>query len=247
MTAFDSLADDFYSNLTLTTELPLSGNRESILHYAEQLQKRYPELLHFFSRAKNDYVIEGDKEGGRYRWSSVEPRRISSGCVNPTSLDDAINQHRDALEIAPYALTISPLDCESIDLLMGFDFTYRGDHNRLVAEALGFPPAFEKIALSPQARFVNHEPNITLAIDDECRVQCRIGVETRTSPYQIRTGEFSEEQLSVYVTTRRFGSLDTQLGFAGTLDYLAKISQEVVENYVIESVLEPLAKSIAIN
>ena len=247
MTAFESLADDFYSNLTLTTEMPLAGNRESILHYVEQLQKRYPELLHFFARAKNDYIIEGDKDAGSYRWSSVEPRRVASGYVNPPSAADAVDQHREALEIAPYALSISPLDCESIDLLLGFDFTYRGDQNRLVAEALGLPPAFEKIALSQSARVVNHEPSITLAIDEDCRIQCRIGVETRTTPYQLRTGDFGEDQLSVYVTTRHFGSLDPKLGFAGTLDRLARISRDVVRDCVIESVLEPLAKSIAIN
>ena len=246
MLAFDSLADDFYSNLTLATEMPLAGNRESILHYVEQLQKRFPDLEHFYARAKNDYIIEGNKDSGRYRWSSVEPRRVASGYVNPPTVEEAIEQHRDALDIAPYALSISPLDCESLDLLFGFDFTYRGDHNRLVTEALGLPPAFENLALSSHARFVNHEPSITLAIDEDCRVQCRIGVETRTTPDQLRTGEFSEEQLSVYVNTRRFGSISPKLGYAGTIDYLAKVSREILESYVVGSILEPLAKSISI-
>ena len=40
------------------------------------------------------------------------------------------------LDLAPYMLSLSPIDCEAIDLLFGFDFTYRGNHNLLVAEAL---------------------------------------------------------------------------------------------------------------
>ena len=44
-------------------------------------------------------------------------------------------------------------------------------------------------------------------------MQCRLSIETRTNAYQVRTGEFPEEQLSVYVTARRYGSLppDTTL------------------------------------
>ena len=34
-------------------------------------------------------------------------------------------------------LSVSPLDCEALDYMMGFDFSYRGNHDELVAEALG--------------------------------------------------------------------------------------------------------------
>ncbi len=247
MIDYGSIADDFYCNLSLTTEMPLGGSREAILHYVEQLQKRFPELANFYGRAKNDYVIEGDKEAGCYRWSSIEPRRLSSGFVNPDKIDDALEQHREVMEIAPYALSISPLDCESIDLLFGFDFTYRGDHNRLVAEALGLPPAFEQLAHSTPAKYVNHEPSITIAFDDDCRLQCRVGVETRTTPSHLRSGDFPEEQLSVYVTTRRFGSIDVKSGFAGTIEQLSNLADEVIGTHVVDNILEPLAKTIAIN
>ena len=60
-------------------------------------------------------------------------------------MDDAIEQHRLVLELAPYMLSLSPIDCEAIDLLFGFDFTYRGNHNQLVAEVLGVSPSLEKL------------------------------------------------------------------------------------------------------
>ena len=59
-----------------------------------------------------------------------------SGYVNPDSFDSALSQHRHALELAPYGLSLSRLDCEALDLMMGFDFTYRGNQNQLIAEAL---------------------------------------------------------------------------------------------------------------
>ncbi|MGI9456031.1 MAG: hypothetical protein ACR2NU_05680, partial [Aeoliella sp.] len=83
MFSYPSLSDDFYLNLTLATEMDLAGSRDTVLHYAEQLQKKYPDMRNFYARDKGDFVLEGDKDDGRYRWCSVEPRRISSGSVNP--------------------------------------------------------------------------------------------------------------------------------------------------------------------
>ncbi|WP_425399610.1 hypothetical protein [Aeoliella sp.] len=245
MFSYPSLADDHYSTLTLSTEMELAGTRDSVLYYVEQMQKKYPDMRNFYARNKRDYVLEGDKDSGQYRWSAVEPRRVSSGSVNFESYADAIDQHHSALELAPHALSVSPLDCEALDLLAGFDFTYRGNHNELVNEALGICPAFDRLAAMPGTSFINNEPNITLALDDDCRVQCRVSIETRTSPYHVRTGEFQEDQLSVYVTARRYGSLDPGKTYGDALDELDRICREIVEDYVAPSVLEPLARTIA--
>jgi hypothetical protein len=77
-------------------------------------------------------------------------------------------------------------------------------------------------------------------------VQCRVSVEPRTNAYQVRTGEFPEEQLSVYVTARQYGSLTSEESFLGTLDKLARICQETLENHVISNVLQPLARTISL-
>jgi hypothetical protein len=247
MNPYASLADDFYINMNLSTEMELSGNRETVLHYFEQMQKQYPEMRNFYSREKNDFILEEDKDRGSYRWCSIEPRRICSGQVNPSSIDDAVGQHRRVLELAPYALSVSPLDCEALDLLMGFDFTYRGNHNQLIAEALGVCPALERLASIPGSTIVGNEPSFTFALDDDCRIQCRFNIESRTNAYQIRTGEFQEEQLSVYVTARQYGSLPANQSYASTLDRLWDVCRDVVDNYIIDTVLQPLARTIALD
>ncbi len=246
MTSYSSLADDYYVNMSLNTEMELSGSRETILHYFEQMQKRFPEMQNFYARDKGDFVLEGNKDGGRYRWCSIEPRRICSGHVNPDSVDDALGQHRLALELAPYGLSLSSLDCEALDLLIGFDFTYRGNQNQLIVETLGICPAYEKLAAMPGTTFIGNEPSFTFALDEQCRIQCRINIETRTNAYQIRTGEYQDEQVSVYVTVRQYGSLDSGATYVTVVDRLAGICRDVVENYVAESVLEPLARAIAL-
>jgi hypothetical protein len=246
MTTYHALADDYYVNMILSTEMELSGSRETILHYFEQTQKKFPDMRNFYARDKGDFVLEGDKELGSYRWCSVEQRRICSGYVNPDTLDSALDQHRHALELAPYGLSLSRLDCEALDLLMGFDFTYRGNQNELIAQALGVCPAYERLTSMPGTTFISNEPAITFALDDQCRTQCRVNVETRTNAYQIRTGEFQDEQVSVYVTARQYGSLRPDTTYVEVIDRLSRICREVVDGYVVDGILEPLARAIAL-
>ncbi|MCE9553565.1 MAG: hypothetical protein K8T91_09370 [Planctomycetes bacterium] len=246
MNPYGSLCDDFYVNMTLSTEMDLPNNREALLHFYERVQKSYPTMRNFYCREKGDFVLEEDKGRGQYRWSSIELRRICSGQVNPDRLEDALGQHRLILDLAPYMLSVSPLDCEALDLLFGFDFTYRGNHNQLVAEALGVSPAMEKLAEAAGGTVIAFEPSLTVAIDDDCRLQCRLSVETRTNAYQVRTGEYTEEQLSVYLTARQYGSLAPDASYVATLETLAKVCRDMVEGYVIDGVLRPLARTIAL-
>lgn len=246
MHRYASLCDDFYVNMNLSTEMELPHNRETVLHYFEQIQKKFPSMRNFYCREKGDFVLEEDKDRGHYRWATIENRRVCSGQVNPEEVEDSLEQHRTVLELAPYMLTVSPLDCEALDLLYGFDFTYRGNHNQLVAEALGVSPALEHVPEMHGITVVNYEPSLTFALDDDCRTQCRISVETRTTPYHIRTREYPEEQLSVYVTARQYGSLGVNMSFVETLDHLSKVCYDMIERHVIEHVLQPLARAIAL-
>jgi hypothetical protein len=245
MNRYSSLCDDFYVNLNLGTEMDLPNNRETVLHYFERIQKKYPTMRNFYCREKGDFVLEEDKDNGQYRWATIETRRICSGQVNPENIDDALDQHKLVLEVAPYMLSVSPLDCEALDLLFGFDFTYRGNHNELVTEALGLSPAMEKFAEARGAGVIHYEPSLTLALDNDCRLQCRLNIETRTNAYQVRRGDYPEEQLSVYLTARQYGSLGPDTTFVAALGQLSQICYEMVDNYVIDGVLRPLARAIA--
>ena len=129
---------------------------------------------------------------------------------------------------------------------IGFDFAFRGNHNSLLAEALGVGPSLDRVAELPGSRVINYEPSLTIALDEDCRVQVRVSTETRTNAFQVRTGEFAEEQLSVYVTARQYGSLDPQTTYVAAMDRLAQLAQEVVDTCVVEQILRPLARTIAL-
>lgn len=246
MTHYRNYCDEFYVNMNLSTEMELPTNRDTLLHFFEQLQKRYPTMRNFYSRERDEYILEEDKDSGSYRWSTVDPKRICSGYVNPPTMEDATSQHQLVLESVPYTLSVSPLDCESLNFMFGFDFTYRGNHHKLLADALGIPPAFEKLMDSPDRRLVSYEPMLQFALDEDCRTQCRLSIETRTNAYQIRTGEFPEEQLSVYLTMRHYGSMSGKDALTSTLQKLQTLGTEILESHVVENVLVPLRQTIAI-
>lgn len=246
MSRYSTFSDDFYINVNLNTEMDLPSSRETLLHYFEQVQKHFPSMRNFYCRDRAEYVLEEDKERGHYRWTTVEPRRICSGHVNPVSVDEAMKLHNVIMETLPYALSVSRLDCESLNVMFGFDFTYRGNHNQLISDALGVTPAFEKFLEIPGASVVAYEPSFQIALDDDCQVQCRLSIETRTTAYHLRTGEFPEEQLSVYLTARHYGSFDLGESLAGITERLANLCREIVDDHVVDHVLRPLQQAIAL-
>ena len=242
---YASLADDYYTNMHLCTELPLPTARETVLDFFGRVQKNYPSMRNFYTRENGDFVLEEDKDQTHHRWLSLEPRRVCSSHVNPENPEQAFAQHTLVLELVPYMLSVSPLDCEALDYLNGFDFSYRGNHDALVAEALGTSPALEGLADIPHAQALNYEPQITLALSEDCRLQARLMIETRTNAYQVRRGDFPEEQISVYFTVRQYGSLLSEASFVDTLQELRLKSEELLELHVVDQVLKPLQHAIS--
>jgi hypothetical protein len=245
MTEYSSAADDFYININLNTEMELPKSRDTLLHFFERMQKSYPEMTNFYTRENGDFVLEEDKEKGHYRWVGLETRRLCSGCVNPSRPEDAYEQHELVLELAPYHLSVATLDCEALDVLFGFDFTYSGNHDEVIAEALGIGKAMEGILDLSGARIINFEPSVTIALDENCRLQCRLSIETRTNAYQIRTGDFHDDQLSVYFTVRQYWGFGPKLTFIESFAKQRKIGEELVESHILPNVVRPLAQAIA--
>jgi hypothetical protein len=245
MNPFPQDADDFYVNLNLNTEMELPTARDTVLHYFEQMKKAFPDLRNFYTRESGDLVLEGDKEEATYRWLALEPKRLCSGLVNPVSLEDAYRQHEMVLELAPHLLTISVLDCEALDVMYGFDFTYDGNHDEVVAEALGLIPGLEALLDRGPARVINYEPTITLALEDSCRLQARLSIETRTNAYQVRTGEFGDDQISLYFTVRQYWGQGTEGTFLDAFRRQRTIGEEMLQTAVIPRIVRPLARAIA--
>lgn len=245
MSIYGSLADDWYINMNLNTEMKLPDSRETLLGFFERVQKSYPEMSNFYTRPNGDLVLEEEKDEPSRRWLHLEDSCISSGRINPVDPDDAFGQHQTVLELVPYMLSVSPLDCEALDYVMGFDFDYRGNHDELVAEALSLGPSFDGMLEIPDSKVLHFSPSMTIALDENCRRWARLLIETRSTPYQVRRGNYSEDQISVYFTVRQYGSLSVGSSFENELAELRETCEELLNRSVIEQVLRPLAQAIS--
>lgn len=244
MTPYSSLCDDFGVYVYLNTKMELPTNREAVLHFFDSLQKTFPQMTDFDCRDSGEFVLEEDRESGSYRWVGMEGRRFSSGFVNPPTVEAADSQHERVLEVAPYHLDFSPLDCEALDVMFAFDFLYTGNHDEVVAEALGLNTTLENLMQIPSSRVLNYEPALMLALDDTCRLQCRLNIETRTNAFQVRTGQFPEAPISVYFTVRQYWGRQGARTFIEAYRHQRKLCQELVDNHIIPAVLKPLSQTI---
>ena len=245
MNPYSSLSDDFGVYVYVNTKMNLPSGRETILHFFDRLRKTMPTMTDFDCRENGEFVLEEDREQGSYRWVTLEQRRLCSGYVNPPALENADTLHELVLESAPYHLDFNPLDCEAVDVLFAFDFLYSGNHDEVVAEALGLNTTLENLLQMPGSRVINYEPSLMLALDESCRLQCRLSIETRTNAYQIRTGQFPEAPISVYFTVRQYWGRSPYKTFVESYQNQRRICQELVDHQIIPAVVRPLAQTIA--
>lgn len=245
MNPYAALANDHGLYCYLNTELPLPTSRETVLHYFESMQKQYPTLRNFTTRESGEFVLEEDKEEGSYRWLALENRRLCSGYVNPPSLEAADAQHEHVIQSAPFHFGINGLDAEALDVVFVFDLIYAGNHDDVVAEALGQQGPLSPFFNIPGAKVMKYEPVILLALDLEADLHCRLAVETRTSPYQVRTGQFQDDPISVFFTIRRYWRGEPADEFIEWYRRQREMLRELTDQIVVPKILQPLARVIA--
>src|ERR1700742_4433734 len=109
---FSAFCEDFYVNMRLGSQLTLPHSRETLLHLFERVQKTYPGMTRFRKTDSGEFNLEEDKSSQSYRWMSLEPKRISSGHVNPATIEDSLKLHEMLLQMAPHHLGISPIEID---------------------------------------------------------------------------------------------------------------------------------------
>jgi hypothetical protein len=244
MNSYGTLCDDFGINMHLVSKVELPTNRETVLHYFESLRKLYPKMTDFEKRDSNEYVLEEERDSGSYRWAAIDSRRLSSGFVNPPTLEDADSQNEKILEMAPFHVGVHTLDTEALEVVYYFDLAYSGNHDEVVGEALGENGPFESMMKLSGARLLNYQPNLTVALDESCHLQARFSVETRTTPYHVRTGNFPEIPITVYCTVRQFWTKQPFKTFAESYHNQRRLLDELATEHVLPKIIQPLQRVI---
>jgi hypothetical protein len=245
MNGYSSAADEFHVNVHLITQMELPNSRDTVLHFFDQMRKGFPELRHFFRRENGDLALESEKERESHRWLAIQARRLCSGHCNPETLDESFRQHELVLDLAPHLLSISSLDCEALEVMYGFDFHFDGNHDEVVAEAVGVGRGLEGLFELPKSQVIKFEPSLTLALDSTGALQCQLAIENHMSAALPRTREFIDDQISVYFTVRQFWGSGPDTTFLESVRRQRQIGEEILEQSVVPRIVKPLAQAIA--
>ncbi|GAB4385609.1 MAG: hypothetical protein Kow0022_12160 [Phycisphaerales bacterium] len=238
--SYKALCSDFYVNQKLSVKLDLPSTRETVLDLFERVRRAYPSMQSF-RRYEDELALESDAASMPHRWLAIRPAHIRSGVVNPETLEDAYGLHRCVLEVAPYFLSISPLDIEFIELLFGFDLHATGNHDAIVASALVSDSALGALLDVEGATPVDFQPLFGLRLGgaDE-GVEAHFEVKTRRG-----SDESRPDPISVYLTMRQFDPGVSLEDLPGVLARLAGEGQRLVESTLVPSFLVPLRSAIA--
>ena len=243
--SYSAFCQDFYVNMRLGSQLTFPHNRETVLHLFERVQKSFPGMTRFRKSENGEFNFEEDRSNPSYRWVSLEAKRLSSGHVNPDSLEESLELHKLMLELAPYHLGVSPIEIDYLDVLFGFDLAFSGNHDEIVAESLFRDSPLACLMEEPGAQPVDFQPTVTVTLSDDCRLQARIDVVTRTNSYQVRTGDYCEDAISVYLILRRYWGDRPKGPMEGILTQMAQKADSLCTALVIPRVLTPICHTIA--
>lgn len=237
-----SILSDFYVNQKLSLKLDLPAAREPILDLFNRLKKEFPGLS-TLRRIENEVALESDDQQQCYSWLSIGSTRLDSGYANPTDLGDAYRLHRKILELAPYFLSISPIDIDHLELIFGFDLEAQANRHAIVFDAL--------MSDSPLAELIGHDeevleshPALAIALEPSSNVQAFIDVKARTTPRERETRIWNREPISVILAVRYTGALHSLNDLPACFAALAGHAERITEERLVPNIVEPIRQAI---
>ncbi len=246
LNSYSSLCDGFYLDMYINTKLDSPIQRDTILTFFERIQKQFPSMGRFYRRKKNEYCLEEDSLTSQYRWITLETDRIGSGFVNPPSFEEAFGQDRLVLELAPYMLSVSHLDINSLDVTFAMDFDYLGSHDEIIAEALLAKSPFCCLLDLPQAKPFDFSPAVVVALSEDACTQARISIESRTSTYEPeKQRRRLDEAINLSFTIRQYPATSGKFDSIKSFEYQCQLAQELMAEKIIPNFVRPLTETIA--
>lgn len=242
---FGSFCDGLFVDMCVNTQLELPDQRDTVLAFFERIQKRFGPLNNFSRRDDGEFVLEEEKQGRRTRWVVLESDRLSAGAADPDDFEEAYQLQREVLQVMPYMLSISPLDIESLDITFTMDFDYQGNHDEVIAEALLGESSLSSFFDIPGSRAVSCSPSIIASLSEDGRLQSRVAIESRTSPFERAEKYKSDEPISIYFTIRRYPLVTGEFDSTASFDDQCRLAEQLMFEKIIPNFAKPLSSAIA--
>lgn len=245
-TSYGSLCDDFYVNMRVNTQLELPEDRDTILHFFDRVQKQYPRMNTFFQREDGEFCLSEDAEAGSYRKVIIGPDHVFSGVFNPGSLEDVDDQNRFILDHITYALGVTHLDVNNIELMYAMDFDYDGNHDEIFAEALFRETPFCNFLDMPEASSLGFSPSFLIGLTNDCRLQAKVSFESSTNAYNVRTGKYKDcGPLSVYLTIRHYPVPNEKFDSLSAYEIQRHYCETIMNDKVIPNIITPIVGALS--
>ena len=236
-----------------------------MLDLFERVRKSYPTMTNFH-RFKEELALETGPADQPTQWMAVRSRSVRTGVLNPENGVAAYGLHQTALELAPFYLSISPLDIDYLEILYGFDLQASGNHDAIVAEALFANSPLASLLEISGATPSDCQPVFGVTLGEPHKTEMYYEIKTRPSAGLGPTspgGDNSEsgdaedaeqrfedpggggEPISVYVTLRRHGPFLSVDELKPALERLVTIGESLIEEKVAPNLLQPIREAIS--
>jgi len=237
---FAALCSDFYVNQKLGLKLDLPDRREPVLDMFDRLRKEFPRLDRF-RRFEGEIALESAETDREFAWIAMRQTSLRSGSVNPTSLDDAYSLHKRILEVAPYFLSISPLDVDYLELVFGFDFETDEPRDEIIFDAL--------YADSPLTSLIDRQQDMLIDVQPSIGVSLSLGGDLQAS-FEVKSRPRADlppsdsDPISIFLTVRKLGPIRTLDDMATVFAALCGHAERLAEHRVIPHLVVPIRNAI---
>jgi len=181
------------------------------------------------------------------QWVRLEPTSMRFGYLAPPGPDAWRRFCRFLLEQAPCHLTINDLDIDHLEVVYGFDMEFSGNHDQLIADTLFSDHPLSSFAMGEESvHTIDCQPCFGIALNGTCDLQAYLETKSRTSPFEVRTGEYEAQVLSVYLTVRRYWGVEQPpINLFAAFDEMLETADELAIQRIVPLVVNPLALAIA--
>lgn len=242
-TSYGALCNDFYVNLKLSLKMDLPQDRETILHLFDRVRRSVPSMDRF-RRFDGELALESSRRDSEYKWLALRQSSMRAGHVNPQSMEDAYDTHRLFLELAPYHLTISPLDVDCVELMFGFDLECQSDHDEVVYNALIADSPMVDLLKVPGSSIMDVQPMFGLSLSEQGDLQAYFEVKTRHKTRRGHSRRYRSEPLSLFLTVRRYGPIQQIDDLVDVFTLLSQKAEALASDRLVPNLLTPIARQI---
>ncbi len=242
-----TFCDDFYISCRLFLKMQMKLERETVLHFFDRIRKEYPGLRKLRKRNNGGVIIEEEaSEEGSRRWIRIDPDALRFGHYAPADIEEVRAFSELIVQQAPYHFSFSDIDFDHLELAYGFDLSYRGNHDQLVAETLSGDSAAANFLFGDEAAHViDVQPYYGIALTPECDLQAYVEVKSRTTTYEVRRESHENQPISVLMTLRKYWGVDPPATLHAAVAGLFDVADDLATEKVAPNFVTPLAAAIA--